>query len=58
MQPGKVVEAGLRALGHRPYVIAGFKNRLIYFLMTRILPRRTSLRIMNREVGRMYRDKL
>jgi uncharacterized protein len=58
MQPGRVVEAGLRALGNRPFVVAGFKNRFIYFLMTRILPRRTSVRMMNHEVGKMYRDKL
>jgi len=54
MHPEKVVKAGLRALGHRPFVIAGIKNKLIYFFMTRILPRRTSLRIMNRAVGNLY----
>lgn len=54
MDPVKVVEAGLRALGNRPYVIPGFRNRLIYILMTRILPRRTSLRIMNRAVSDLY----
>jgi hypothetical protein len=31
---------------------------MVYFLMTRILPRRASLRIMNRAVGNRYRDKL
>jgi short-subunit dehydrogenase len=54
MDPAKVAEAGLGALGHRPFVVAGFKNRCIYLLMTRILPRRTSLRIMNRAVGQLY----
>lgn len=58
MDPVKVVEAGLGALGKRPFVIAGFKNKLIYFLMTRILPRRTSLRLMNRAVGALYREKI
>jgi short-subunit dehydrogenase len=57
MQPVTVVEAGLRALGNRPFVIPGIKNRLIYFLLTRILPRRSSLRVMNRAVGGMYRGK-
>ena len=54
MHPDKVVETGLRALGHRPFVIPGFQNKLIYFFMTRILPRRISLRIMNRAVGKLY----
>jgi short-subunit dehydrogenase len=57
MQPVTVVKAGLRALGHRPFVIPGVKNRIIYFLLTRILPRRSSLRVMNRAVGGMYRGK-
>jgi len=58
MSPEKVVLAGLRALGHVPYVIPGFKNKITYFLLTRILPRRMSHKIMNRGVGKMYRDKL
>ena len=58
MNPDKVVEAGLRSLGHKPFVIPGFKNKLIYFLMTRVLPRRISLRMMNRAVGALYREKL
>ena len=58
MHPKEVVKAGLRSLGHKPFVVTGFKNKLIYFLMTRILPRRISLRIMNREVGNLYREKL
>lgn len=57
MSPEKVIETGLQALGHRPFVITGFQNKLIYFLLTRILPRRISLRIMNREVGKLYRIK-
>lgn len=55
MDPHAVVEAGLRALGRRPYVITGFKNKLTYFLLTRVLPRRNSVGIMNRVVGKMYR---
>jgi len=54
MSPEKVVEAGLQALGHRPFVITGQLNKLIYFLLTRILPRRASLRIMNRAVRDLY----
>ena len=58
MHPDTVVEASLRSLGHKAFVVTGFKNKLIYFLMTRILPRRVSLRIMNRAVGNLYREKL
>lgn len=58
MNPGAVVEAGLRALGRKPFVIPGFKNKLIYFLLTRIIPRRRSLRVMNQAVGKMYGKKL
>jgi uncharacterized protein len=58
MHPDTVVEAGLRALGQRPFVIPGSKNKLIYFLMTRMLPRIISLRMMNRAVGNLYNEKL
>lgn len=54
MDPDTVVETSLRALGHRPFVIPGTKNKLIYFLMTRVLPRRISVRVMNRAVRGMY----
>lgn len=54
MPPEKVVEAGLQAMGHRPFVITGLFNKLTYFLLTRILPRRASLKIMNRAVGDLY----
>ena len=58
MNPDRVAGAALEALGKRPFVVTGFPNKLVYFLMTRILPRRVSLRIMNRAVGNRYRDKL
>jgi short-subunit dehydrogenase len=58
MHPDTVVEEGLRSLGHKSFVIPGAKNKLIYFLMTRILPRSTSLRMMNSAVGDMYSEKL
>jgi uncharacterized protein len=58
MKADRVARAALGALGERPFVVTGFWNRMIYFLMTRILPRRVSLRIMNRAVGNRYRDKL
>jgi len=58
MHPATVVKAALRAIGRRPSVIPGIKNKLVYFLMTRILPRRTSVKLMNHAVGNRYRAKL
>jgi short-subunit dehydrogenase len=58
MPPDRVAKAALRALGKRAFVIPGFQNRLNYFLLSRVLPRRCSLKVMNRAVGRLYREKL
>lgn len=58
MRPDKVVREVLHALGRRAFVVPGFKNKLNYFLMSRILPRSVSLKMMNRAVGKLYRDKL
>ena len=57
MDPDKVVKAGLYALGRKPFVVTGIRNKLIYLIMTRILPRRISLRIMNRALGKLYSEK-
>ena len=56
MQPEKVVEECLDALGKKVYIVPGFKNRLVYFMLTRILPRSVSIRIMNRAVEKLYRN--
>jgi len=56
MTPEAVVNSALKSLGNRPFVIPGFRNKLTYFLLTRILPRRISLRIMNQAVGNMYQE--
>ena len=56
MTPQKVVEECLEALGKKIFIIPGFKNRLACFLLSRILPRRVSLWIMNRQVGKLYRE--
>jgi len=58
MDPEEVVKIGLYALGRKPFVVAGIRNKLIYFIMTRMLPRRISLRIMNRAVGKLYSEKV
>ena len=57
MEPGRVVSEILRNLGKGAYVVPGPGNKLAYFILTRILPRSLSLRIMNREVARLYRKE-
>lgn len=54
MEPEPVVEAALSALGRRPSVVPGALNRLAAFAFTRLLPRRTSIRIMGRATRRLY----
>ncbi len=46
LDPEKVVEAALRALGRKPVVIPGRLNRVANVLMTRLLPRRVAISIM------------
>jgi len=54
MDPVKVVEECFRALGRAPFVVPGPRNKLAYFMLSRVFPRRWSLRIMNREVEKLY----
>lgn len=58
MSPDRVAKSALQALGKRAFVIPGFRNRINYFFLSRILSRRRSLRVMNRAVGKLYRNKL
>ena len=57
MNPRAVAEYALGMLGKRPYCIPGTFNKMSYFLMTRILGRRFSGRLMNRTMKRMYGGK-
>lgn len=56
MRPEKVVEACLKDLGNRAIVIPGLRNRVAYFLLTRVFSRSRSVKIMNREVSKLYRE--
>lgn len=58
MRPEKVARSGLEKLGKSPFVVTGMNNRLNYFFLTRVFSRRTALGIMNRAVGKIYREKL
>ena len=46
LDPEKVVEQALRALGRGPLVIPGFVNRVANVFMNRLLPRRAAIAIM------------
>ena len=58
MSPDRVATAALRAMGKKAFVIPGFQNRLNYLLLSRVLPRRWSLKVMNRAVGKLYGNNL
>ncbi len=51
LDPEKVVEQALSALGRGPVVIPGFVNRAANIFMSRLLPRRTAIAIMAGSTG-------
>jgi short-subunit dehydrogenase len=57
MEPRAVAEETLAALGRTPYVIPGTANKLVSFLMRRLLPRKAAVSIMGRTMRRLYGDK-
>jgi short-subunit dehydrogenase len=54
MEPERVAAAALGALGRGPSVVPGALNKLATFAFGRLLPRRTSIRIMGRATQRLY----
>jgi short-subunit dehydrogenase len=54
MEAEEVVDSALAALGRRPSVVPGALNRVAAFAFGRLLPRRTSIRIMGRATRRLY----
>ncbi len=46
LDPGILVEKTLAALGHGPLVVPGVVNQMAYWIMGRLLPRTTAIRIM------------
>ncbi len=55
MSPGDVAEGALKSLGKRARFIPGFSNRLNYFILTRLMPRKMAASIANKTMGKMYR---
>lgn len=54
MQPESVAESALKNLGKQTLFIPGFSNRLNYFILTRLLPRKMAASIANNTMGKMY----
>lgn len=50
MRPDDVAATGLAALGHRPNAVPGVRNRMMAFMMTRLMPRAW--------VGAMFRSMM
>lgn len=56
MKPEDVAEAALKKLGRKTLFIPGFMNRFNYFILTRILPRKTASRLANNTMKKMYSE--
>ena len=54
MSPDDVTESALKNLGKRALFIPGFSNRLNYFILTRLMPRKMAASIANKTMGKMY----
>ncbi len=53
-QPDVVAEAALKKLGKKALFISGFSNRINYFILTRLLPRKLAALIANNTMRKMY----
>ena len=54
MQPKTVAEDTLDKLGKKALFIPGFSNRLNYFVLTRLMPRKMAASVANKTMGDMY----
>lgn len=54
MKPEAVAEAALKNVGKKTLFIPGFSNRLNYFILTRLMPRKMASSIANKTMGKMY----
>jgi len=53
-QPAKVTELALKNLGRKALFIPGFSNRLNYFILIRLLPRKMASYFANKTMEKMY----
>ena len=52
--PSAVANTALKKLGKRALFISGFSNRVNYFILTRLLPRKYAGKIANKTMASMY----
>ena len=52
--PDAVAAEALGALGKRPSIVTGMKNRLAAVFLARLLPRKAAVKLMGRTMDRMY----
>jgi len=58
MQPDAVARYALKKLGAKTMCIPGFKNRLQYFFLINLVPRRWALRLIHNAMNKMYGAQL
>jgi short-subunit dehydrogenase len=54
MAPDEVAELALKNFGKKALFIPGFSNRMNYFFLTRLLPRKLAGKLANTMMGKMY----
>jgi len=57
MEPSTVAESALNKLGKRALFIPGFSNRMNYFILTRLLPRKLAASIANKTMLTMFEQQ-
>jgi len=57
MSPDAVARAALEGLGRGPVVVPGTMNKVVHFAASRLLPRRTAVRLFSRATRRLYEDQ-
>ncbi len=55
LAPEEVADECLSKLGKKPFYITGRGNRIAYFIMQHIIPRKTAIKIMGDTTAKMYR---
>lgn len=57
MQPNDVAESALKKLGKSALFIPGFSNRLNYFILTRLIPRKLAASVANKTMLTMFKQQ-
>jgi short-subunit dehydrogenase len=55
MTARETVSAALDALGKKPFVVPGWRNRVSFFITSRLLPRKAAIRLVGEQMRKIYR---